>query len=480
VNHSRLTGLSARTRRRAWAIGAVAAAAALFAPLLLTAIPAGAFGTINGLGQNAEHERITRVLSCSSSQRPTNCFQQESMNLLSGRPGTFGAVGAPDIPPYLFGNPQNHCDDADYNVVGAPNYPQTQAQAHQRLVDCITQAQQRLASAVDFASGLLSNGAINPEAGRADVTCGLPVGVKNADKTAKCSVINQFGRALHTAEDFWSHSNWADVADASRPIGSTNPPGLGRSDVPPYFLYPAAGNWQFPPNLVTGFDDSGPFTKCGDRVCHSNLNKDNGNIDPNTGATSNPSTARGKVSNNFQRAVSGARAQVLATWNSLVAGLQAKYGAGPAALMVRALTNDTPWTTCQLGGQARDARNPPVGDKGAARTVTGKIVNDSGQALNCTTANMDYGEWGVMAPDSVGTGGSGRFKALSNGSSTIGNVTYTLTGGTTVKISWSNPWVGSNNYGCDVGGPNNGQYRCTIGGTQSGFDSSPTFTVSRR
>lgn len=251
MNDSRIAGLGARPRPRVWAIVAVTTAAALFAPLLLTASPAGAFGTINGLGQHAEHEKITRVLSCSSSQRPTNCFQQESMNLLAGRPGTWGAVGAPDIPPYLFGNPQNHCDDADYNVVGAKNYPQTEAQAHQRLVDCITQAQHRLTSAVDFASGLLSNGAINPQAGRADVTCGLPIGVKAADNTAKCSVINQLGRALHTAEDFWSHSNWADVADSSKPISLTNPPGLGRSDVPPYFLYPAAGNWQFPSNLVT-------------------------------------------------------------------------------------------------------------------------------------------------------------------------------------------------------------------------------------
>jgi hypothetical protein len=112
--------------------------------------------------------------------------------------------------------------------------------------------------------------------------------------------------------------------------------------------------------------------------------------------------------------------------------------------------------------------------------VTGKVVNEAGQTLNCTTANMDYGEWGVMAPDSVGAGASGRFKALSNGSSTIGNVTYALAGGTIVKISWSNPWVGSNSYGCDLGGLNSGQYRCTIGGQQSGFDSSPTFTVSRR
>jgi hypothetical protein len=458
----------------------VITAAALFAPVLLAAAPAGAFGTINGLGQNAEHEKITRVLACTSTPVPANCFQQESLNLLAGRPGTFGAVGAPDIPPYLFGNPQNHCDDADYNITGATTYPQTEAQAHQRLVDCITQAQQRLTSAVNLASGLLSNGAINPQAGRSDVTCSLPTGINASDKTAKCSVINQLGRALHTAEDFWSHSNWADVADSSKPISSSNPPGLGRSDVPLYFLYPAAGNWQFPANLVTGFDDSGPFTKCGDRICHSNLNKDNGSINPNNGATSNPSTTRGKVANNFQRAVTGARAQVVATWNSFVTGLQTKYGAGPAALMVRALTNDTPWTTCQLGGSAREARTPPVGDKGAARTVSGKIVNEIGHPFNCTSANIDYGEWGVMAPDSVGVGATGTFKALSNGSSTIGNVTYTSPSGTTLKISWSNPWVGSNSYGCDVGGASSGQYRCTIGGKQSGFDSSPTFTVSQR
>ena len=36
------------------------------------------------------------------------------------------------------------------------------------------------------------------------------------------------GRALHGAQDFYAHSNWADQADPTRPIGDTNPPGLNQ------------------------------------------------------------------------------------------------------------------------------------------------------------------------------------------------------------------------------------------------------------
>jgi hypothetical protein len=34
------------------------------------------------------------------------------------------------------------------------------------------------------------------------------------------------GRVLHGAQDFYAHSNWADTADPTRPVGVDNPPGL--------------------------------------------------------------------------------------------------------------------------------------------------------------------------------------------------------------------------------------------------------------
>jgi hypothetical protein len=38
------------------------------------------------------------------------------------------------------------------------------------------------------------------------------------DNRAKCQAIEGFGRALHGAQDFYSHSNWTDVADPNKPI----------------------------------------------------------------------------------------------------------------------------------------------------------------------------------------------------------------------------------------------------------------------
>ena len=35
-------------------------------------------------------------------------------------------------------------------------------------------------------------------------------------------------RALHGTQDFYAHSNWADEADPTRPIGDDNPPGLNQ------------------------------------------------------------------------------------------------------------------------------------------------------------------------------------------------------------------------------------------------------------
>ena len=456
--------------------------------LLIPSGPAGAFGTVHALGQNAEHEMITRVLSCfSQKQAPTPCFRKRSMNILAGESGSFGAVGSPDIPPYLFGRPYNHCDDGDYNVIGAASYPKTEAEAHQQLLSCIKWAQTRISWAVYWSRLLLSNGTINFQQARTDQSCKLPNDVDGFDVNAKCAILNELGRAMHAAEDFWSHSNWADHANPKEPVSASNQPGLGRSDVPNYFLsshngsIPPDSYWKFPPNLVTGCDDSAPLSGFGDRILHSNLSKDKGLINPNDGKTSNPDTQRGRVGNNFELAVTGARNQTVALWNSYVNTLKYFYGNAQAELMVTALTSDTPWTSCQVGGRANNAYTPPAGNVSANRTVTASVVNQSGVNLSCTSADMNYGEWGVMAPDTIGVGATGTFKALSNGSDTEGEVSYRLGSGTiggvqgaSVVIKWNNPLIGYNSYSCRA----NAGFRCTVGGQQSGNDSAPTFTVS--
>src|SRR5262245_1788384 len=88
---------------------------------------ASAFGTVNMLGQRAEHERITRLaLACRAGQpRDGSCFEFYAVNNVAGFPGSFGAVGAPDnIPMHLTGGPFYwHCDDADY--LDRPGYPRS-------------------------------------------------------------------------------------------------------------------------------------------------------------------------------------------------------------------------------------------------------------------------------------------------------------------------------------------------------------------
>src|SRR5437763_7056847 len=116
----------------------VATGAVWFCLAGLVPATASAFGTIDGLGQRGEHERITRLaLGCRARQpQDGSCFEAASLSNVAGTNGTFGAVGAPDnIPFHLSGGPFYwHCDDADYlNVQG---YPQSRAEATQVLNAC--------------------------------------------------------------------------------------------------------------------------------------------------------------------------------------------------------------------------------------------------------------------------------------------------------------------------------------------------------
>jgi hypothetical protein len=84
-------------------------------------------------------------------------------------------------------------------------------------------------------------------------------------------------------------------------------------------------------------------------VTHAALNKDTGQVDPVTGATSAPTKPRGQVLANFYKAVQGAIAETRRQWQDFRAALVAQYGAGPGGLMICALTRDDPVTACQGG-----------------------------------------------------------------------------------------------------------------------------------
>jgi len=183
--------------------------------------PAVAFGTIDGGGQNREHERITRAaMACpAGAESDGDCFEPKSLDQLAGHGKSFGAVGAPDRTEVSV--PAAHCDDADYLDGG---YPRTRAQASGSLLDCVNHLRGRFREAVDIAADLLDD---QGELVGAEVDLGTDCVLDpGSEQRAKCKTVEAFGRALHGAQDFYSHSNWADEADPARPAGVDNPPGL--------------------------------------------------------------------------------------------------------------------------------------------------------------------------------------------------------------------------------------------------------------
>src|SRR5471030_1344040 len=109
----------------------------VFAAGLLALCSVGAswaFGTISGLGQNREHERITRhALGCVPGADLAFCFEPKSLDEIAGARGSWGAVGAPDNPTRgLMLSSEAHCDNGDW--LPAPGYPHSQADARANLI----------------------------------------------------------------------------------------------------------------------------------------------------------------------------------------------------------------------------------------------------------------------------------------------------------------------------------------------------------
>jgi hypothetical protein len=519
-------------RWRLPAITAVVAAA------LMVPASAGAFGTINGMGQHAEHEKITKVLSCGADDAPNPCFQSSSMAMLAGSDGTVGGVGLPDRVTEIIGHGAAHCDAADY-LPGKPYQPSDAQRAVQAIDDCVDLFGDHIGEAVDAAAGLASDKGINALQSDATDPCPWDVsgsaGIEVGTPTAKCKVVNGLGRALHAAEDFWSHTNWGDEANPKEPVtlsggtdgetptySLTNPPGLGHTDLVPYLRYPIPRD-ELPTEAemlageapISGCDDSADelankgldwikkikdtgvkVDTCPERVKHSALNKDKGLIDWKTGKTSDPGTPRGQVGDNFQRAVTGARKQVRAIWGDFVNALDSRYGSTRSGLIVRALTTDTPWTACQLSGKSAFVKDAPNGGKSALRTVTATVRNQTGQPFSCGATVLDSGVWGSMPADAIGPGANATFRTESNlatvnfprvkvaSGGPEGSVTYAIGNtGYSVRISWDNPLVGSNGYSCGFlqnGAPaKSAPYSCSRSGG-SGNDSKPIFSVVGR
>jgi hypothetical protein len=310
---------------------------ALAAPML--AGPASSFGTVRLFGQGAEHEQITRLaLSCNVAAAIADCFEPGSIDNLAGRDFTFGAVGAPDDPlrGLLFAS-EAHCDNGDwFDVAG---YPQTRDAARAELLACRSFMRAHLSAAVDAAGEL-----IDGDGGIAGSAIPPVIGCTFLGRTgrAKCAVLDEFGLTLHAAQDFYSHSNWVDVADPARPVSIANPPGLGHTGAAPWLDLRAAAP-DFPEGLITGCFGGVPEAAfCNEapgRVKHETLDKDTGQIAPAIGAGT---TARGRIDGNFARAVEAAVADTRDKWATLEEDLIARYGAARATLMICALTHDEP------------------------------------------------------------------------------------------------------------------------------------------
>lgn len=361
----------------------------------LALIGIGAAPSALAFSRGTGHPNITRVLSCGATNPVADCFQAGSMTMLAGPPGGatftpgkhgYGAVSAADTGVGIF-VPAAHCDNADHNVIRARIYFQTKAKAHANLRHCISEVDNRLSSAVGLAASLL------PDLRRDTVSkCNFNIPLNYKDLNPKCSVINQLGRAMHTAQDFYAHSNWTDARIPGQKLTFGNPPGLGRTDLPNFFNFTcgAAPSGKcappavtIPGDLITGCALAPVIEKlkCVRRIDHGALNKDNGTINPVTGTASNPETSRGKITfagvTNYQRAVTGARAQTRQIWIQFVAALKVRYP-GSYLAMVRALSCDTPWdpATClgapaTGGGSTAGVADPVLSGVGGAAVLAG-------------------------------------------------------------------------------------------------------------
>ncbi|MEU4222279.1 CinY protein [Actinoplanes sp. NPDC026623] len=348
---------------------ALLAVVALASAIVSVPDPAAAFGTIDGGGQRREHERITRaaVACAAGTGSDGDCFEPLSMAQLAGRGQKFGGVGAPDRTEVSV--PAAHCDDADYLAGG---YPRTRDEASTGLRACVDHLRRRFREAVGLAAGLLDGeGRIMS----AEVDLGTDCVLDSADEQrAKCLSLERFGRALHGAQDFYAHSNWTDSADPARPTGPDNPPGLDLPAPSPVLDLSGSGTRAVPRDLTTGCfvlaDQVTGTGVCERRITHAALNKDNGLVDPVTGAATDPTTPRGRVADNFAKAVTGAIVETRHQWREFQAALAGDYGQEKASLMVCALTHDDPGTGCRA--------QPPVvhrsGRDGTARTVVALAV----------------------------------------------------------------------------------------------------------
>jgi hypothetical protein len=294
------------------------------------AADAHAFGTIHGLGQSAEHEKITRIALAPFRLGP------ETMDEIAGKRGSFGAVGAPDHPARgLINKDYAHCDNGDF--LATPGYPHGRAAAARKLASCRAWIFRQMRNAVLAAGGILdAKGRIRGSQIPTIVSCKY----SGAPGRAKCNVLEALGLAFHAAQDFYSHTNWTDRAVPGA-TGLTNPPGL-RHGGPAAWIDPRKRTGM-PAGLISGCFEGIPESRhCKGRVRHAVLNKDTGTISVARRSARAGTTRRGKVDGNFARAVRAAIADTRTKWAYFQSTVIARYGIARGRRILCAIRNDKP------------------------------------------------------------------------------------------------------------------------------------------
>jgi hypothetical protein len=388
--------------------------AAAMAVAFVTAGPTAsgwAFGSLNFFGQNAEHQHITEAI-----RRADPRWQVNSFAMLAGKDGNMGGVAAPDRPMDSGGITKGsgpgykHCDGGDY--LSTPGYQQSRDAARAELESCARYFQTLMGRAVRYSGKLVSADLVVdrsvfrvtsvPESSFSpNDICTYPFSLE-PDTNAKCDVMNAFGRALHLAEDVYAHSNWADVADPTKPTGPQNPPGLGMTTIPEFLRYP--GQPTIPDGLISGCDDtpSGPSDCPGQgRVAHSMLAKDNGSF---TLTTFSPTDKypRGRVTvngvTNFERAIRGAWQQADTSWQELQSAIIAKYGRERGDLIITTLVSDS--APASAVGTAEISGSPEASESASMEpSPTGSVTDEPTESPSSPTAATPTPEDSPMPPE---------------------------------------------------------------------------------
>jgi len=302
------------------------ARSAVFCSILFLAAPTPAMSFSMLTSDGAWHEKITR-------EALTETLERKSLDALAGKKSEPGAIGAPDLnAPF---SDQAHCDNADYfNTSG---YPQSEAEAEQKIDACRQYIFAQIENAVLAIEPLVNEGGkVVSSEYPSYISCTFVGDVKGR---AKCNVLQYMGKAMHAAQDFYSHTNFVDKPGGCV-AGVEDPPGLAREGAAPFLAAPTA---PYPAGLVSGcFDKKSAASKLsgdseetkgcnysgGMRIKHAFLNKDQ------------PDSPRGAVNGNFERAIAAAVAESKAKWAYFEGRVRAAYPGKRGEVMICAVKTD--------------------------------------------------------------------------------------------------------------------------------------------